>query len=359
MTTPYRVGIIGAGAVADLHAEAIAHIEDATLVAACRRSEAPGRAFAERHGCTWYPAYETMLDEAAPDVVIITTPSGAHLPPTEAAAQRGIHVLCEKPLEITTDRVDRMIAVADAHGIRLGGIFQQRFSDVMRVMREAVSAGRLGDLVATTASVPWWRDDAYYEGTWKGTQALDGGGALINQSIHALDALQWMVAGTMDLGPREHPVAEVYAFTDVRGHDPAHIEGEDTAVVVLRWRNGALGHVLGSTALYPGSQQRLRVAGRDGTIELLEEELVQWQFREPRPEDDTVRQRFGAQRGASGASDPMAIDYEGHARNIKAFLDGIEGTHRFSLDGRAARKAVALVEAIYRSAETGRPVHLD
>lgn len=359
MAASYRIGIIGAGAVADLHAEAIARIENATLVAACRRSEAPGRAFAERHKCTWYPEYEALLDEAAPDVVIVATPSGAHLPPTKAAAQRGIHVLCEKPLEITTERVDRMIDAAAAHDVRLGGIFQQRFSDVMRAARAAVSEGRLGDLAVATACVPWWRDDAYYEGTWKGSKALDGGGALINQSIHAIDALQWMVTGTMDIGPDENPVAEVVAFTDVQGHDPAHIEGEDTAVAVLRWRNGALGHILGTTAMYPGSLRRLRLAGRDGTIELLEEELVQWQFRAARPEDEAVRERFGAQRGASGASDPMAIDYEGHARNIQAFLDGIEDPARFELDGWEARKAVAIVEAIYTSAETGHPVRLD
>ncbi len=359
MAASYRIGIIGAGAVADLHAKAIARIERATLVAACRRTEAPGRAFAERHGCTWYPEYEALLDEAAPDVVIVATPSGAHLPPTEAAAQRGTHVLCEKPLEITTERVDRMIAAAAAHDVRLGGIFQQRFSDVMQTVRGAVAEGRLGDLAVATASVPWWRGDAYYEGTWKGSLTLDGGGALINQSIHAIDALQWLMAAATGLKPDENPVAEVFAFTDVRGHDPAHIEGEDTAVAVLRGRNGALGHVLGTTALYPGSLRRLRLAGRDGTIELLEEELVQWQFRDPRPEDETVREQFGAQHGASGASDPMAIDYEGHARNIQAFLDGIGDPARFELDGRAARNAVAIVEAMYASAETGRPVRLD
>lgn len=359
MAMSYRIGIIGAGAVADLHAQAIADIENATLVAAARRSEEPGRAFAKRHGCTWYADYETLLDDAAPDVVIVATPSGAHLPPTEAAAQRGIHVLCEKPLEITTDRVDRMIAVTAEHGVKLGGIFQQRFSDGMQTVREAVAAGRLGDLAVATACVPWWRDDAYYEGTWKGTQALDGGGALINQSIHAIDALQWIVAGATSIESEKNPVAEVYAFTDVRGHDPAHIEGEDTAVAALKWRNGALGYLLGSTAMYPGSLRRLRLAGRDGTIELLEDELVQWHFREVRPDDEAIRKQFGKHTEASGASDPMAIDYEGHARNIKAFLDGIEGRARFTLDGKEARKAVAIVEAIYESAEAGQSVQLD
>lgn len=359
MAVEYRIGIIGAGAVADLHAQAIVSLENATLVAAARRSEEPGRAFAERHGCTWFADYEALLDETAPDVAIIATPSGAHLPPTEAAAQRGVHVLCEKPLEITTDRVDRMIAVTAEHGVQLGGIFQQRFSDVVRTIRDAVAEGRLGDLAVATACVPWWREDAYYAGTWKGTRALDGGGALINQSIHAVDALQWIVAGAASADPEENPVAEVYAFTDVRGHDPAHIEGEDTAVAVLRWRNGALGHVLGSTAMYPGSLRRLQLAGRDGTIELLEDELVQWRFREARPDDDAIRERFGKHTAASGASDPMAIDYEGHAQNIKAFLDGIDSHTHFALDGPEARKAVAIVEAIYTSAEIGQPVCLD
>lgn len=352
----YRVAIIGAGAVADHHARALADIEHATLVAAARRSEAPGRAFAERHGCTWYDDYETLLDEATPDVVTVATPSGAHRDPSMAAMKRGIHVLCEKPLEITTERIDRMIEAADRNEVQLGGIFQSRYGAPVRAVRQAVADGRFDGLAVASAAVPWWRDDAYYEGTWKGTQRLDGGGALMNQSIHAIDALQWIVAADMDLAPADHPVAEVYAYTGVRGHDPADIEVEDTAVAVLRFRNGVLGHVLGTTAAFPGSERRLRVAGRGGTAELEGDGLVQWRFRAEEPADEQTRQTLGKAPSGSGASDPMAIDYAGHTRNIRAFLDSLAGAGAYDLDGREARKAVATIEAIYASARTGAPV---
>lgn len=358
MSDIYRFGILGAGAVGDLHARAIADLENATLVAAARRTEEAGRAFADEHGCDWYASYETLLDDAQPDVVTVATPSGVHLGPTVAAAERGIHVLCEKPLEITTDRIDRMVAAADAHGIKLGGIFQQRFNEVVQTVHRAASNGRFGDLAVATACVPWWRDDAYYEGTWKGTKALDGGGALMNQSIHAIDALTWIAGAAMDLETTENPVAEVYAYTDVRGHQLADVEVEDTAVSVMRYRDGTLGQILGATSMYPGSLRRLRLAGRQGTVEIAEDQLKRWQFREERPEDEHIRERFEEETVSSGASDPMAIRYDKHTRNIEAFLDWVDAGTDYDLTGREARRAVAIIEAIYESAENEAPVSL-
>ena len=358
MDDSYTFGIIGAGDVADLHARALADLEAATLVAAARRSEAPGRAFAETHDCTWYPDAEALLDEAGPDAVVIATPSGAHLGPTEAAAERGVHVLCEKPLEITTDRIDRMVAAADAHDVKLGGIFQQRFGGVLRAVHDAVADGRFGSLAVASAAVPWWRDDAYYEGTWKGTAALDGGGALMNQSIHAIDALAWLVRTGLGLDAGVNPVAEVYAHTDVRGHAPEHVEVEDTAVATLRYRDGTLGTLLGATSLYPGTRRRLRIAGRQGTAEVHGDELVCWRLREERPQDDTLRARFGDAGDEGGASDPMAIDYEKHRRNIEAFLRWVDHDAPFALDAAEARTAVEIIEAVYASAEDGRPVRI-
>lgn len=355
----YRFGIIGAGSVADLHARALADLNTATLVAAARRSEDPGRAFADTHDCTWYADYDVLLDEEMLDAVIVATPSGAHLEPTVAAAERGVHVLCEKPLEITTERVDRMIAAADAHDVKLGGIFQQRYSGAVQTLHEAVAQGRFGSLAVATATVPWWREDAYYEGTWKGTEDLDGGGALMNQSIHAIDAIAWMVRSTMDLASGQNPVAEVYAQTDVRGHDPAHIEVEDTAVATLRYRDGTLGHILGATSMYPGTRRRLRVAGRDGTAEIHEDEIVCWQLRDEQPEDAEVRATYGGDDGEGGASDPMAIDYAKHTQNIRAFLDWVTRDADFLLPAPEARTAVAIIEAIYESAEVGQPVTMD
>jgi predicted dehydrogenase len=354
----YRFGILGAGAVAGLHARAIRDLDDAVLVAASRRTESKGRAFAEQHDCTWHPDPGTLLDDEAPDVVTIATPSGAHLSPALAALKRGVHVLCEKPLEITTDRVDRMIETARVHNVKLGGIFQRRYGEAAEALYEAAAQGRFGSLAAATASVPWWREDTYYNGTWKGTRELDGGGALMNQSIHAVDAIQWIAGAAMDLEARVNPVAEVYAHTALRGHDPAQVEVEDTAVAVLKFRNGPLGHLLGTTAAYPGSERRLRVAGRDGTAEVLGDRLVQWQFRHEQPQDRPLRDALGNSSGDGGASDPMAIDYALHKRNLRAFLDWMDRDADFGLDGPEARKAVEVIEAIYASAEQGAPISL-
>ena len=152
--------------------------------------------------------YEELLDEARPDFVTIATPSGFHLEPLEACARRGIHVLCEKPLEISVTRVDRMIQVARESGIRLGGIFPQRFNPVLREVHGAASQGRFGDLAVVNAYVPWWRDDAYYApDRWQGTLALDGGGAMMNQSIHGVDAAQWLASAAIPgLPPEANPV---------------------------------------------------------------------------------------------------------------------------------------------------------
>jgi len=358
MDDRYTVGIIGAGAVADLHARALADLEHATLVAAARRTEAPGRAFAEEHDCTWYPDAEALLDEATPDVVTIATPSGAHLEPTVAAAERGVHVLCEKPLEITTGRIDRMREAAAAHDVKLGGIFQQRFGDAMQAVYEAAAAGRFDPLAVATAEVPWWRDDAYYDGTWKGTEALDGGGALMNQSIHAVDALAWIVRTGLGVDPGENPVAEVFAHTDTRGHDPADVEVEDTAVATLRYRDGTLGSLLGTTAAYPGTPRRLRIAGRGGTATVEGDELVCWQFRDERPGDEALRPRPGEAADEGGAADPMAIDVVKHRRNVEAFLRWVDHDADFALDAAEARIAVEIIEAMYASAAEERPVTL-
>jgi len=303
----------------------------------------------------------------APDVLHVCTPSGAHLEPTVAAAERGVDVLCEKPLEITTERIDEMVAAAEAAGIRLGGIFNQRFNPVVRQLHEAASEGRFDELAVANAYVPWWREDDYYDGAWQGTEELDGGGALMNQSIHGIDAIQWLAGaagaageggrGSADANP--NPVEEVFAYTDTRAHDDDIIDVEDTAVAVLRYRDGTLGQILGATSMYPGSLKRLQLAGRGGTAEVLEDELVTWQFREERDDDPAVRERFGETESGGGAADPMSIDYANHRRNIEAFLEARASGEDYLLDASEARKAVEIIEAIYESAERGEPVRIE
>jgi UDP-N-acetyl-2-amino-2-deoxyglucuronate dehydrogenase len=246
--------------------------------------------------------------------------------------------------------------------VPLGAIFPQRFNPVIQTVHAAAAAGRFGPLAVAASYVPWWRDDAYYgPGRWQGTKALDGGGALMNQSIHGVDALQWIAGATMpDLAPNENPVESVVALTAVRAHDPERLEVEDSCVAVLRFKNGAIGQLLAATSLFPGSLRRLLVGGRDGTAEILEEQLVGWRFRQESAADEATRAEFGGTSGTSGgAADPMAINYACHTRNFEEFLAAVRSGQRPPLDGMEGRKAVAIVEACYKSGRTGRAARVE
>jgi UDP-N-acetyl-2-amino-2-deoxyglucuronate dehydrogenase len=356
MSKVRKVAIIGVGAIAGMHARALGDIPSVKLVAGSCRNQEKGQKFAQQFSCQWYADYEKMLDTEKPDMVTICTPSGAHLEPMVAAAKRGIHVLCEKPLEITTDRVDQMIAAAKQYGVLLGGFFQSRYKPVVRSVYDAVSQNRMGSLATVNAYVPWWREDSYYAPSrWQGKLKYDGGGAMMNQSIHGVDAVQWIASATMpNLKPDENPVEQVFAFTAKRSHDPNLIEVEDTAVAVLKFKNGGLGQILAATSMWPGSMLRIQVAGRDGTAEILNDELTTYQFRNATPADDATREKFSAKsKTAGGASDPLAIDYTNHTRNIAAFIDALDKGSQPDIDGVQAKKAVAIIQAIYKSAKEG------
>lgn len=360
MAKRYRVAIIGVGAIGQLHAKAMKDLDRVQLVAGFTMAQEAGKKFAAEHGCGFYDDYVKMIETERPDFVTICTPSGAHLEPALAAIERGVAVLCEKPIEIRLDRVDTMIDAAKKHSVLLGGIFPQRFNPVFIPVHEAAKAGRFGNLATINAYVPWWRDDAYYgPGRWQGTLKFDGGGALMNQSIHSVDLINWIGSAAIGgLAPGQGPVEEVFAYTAKRAHDPQRLEVEDTCVTVLKFRNGALGQMLAATSMYPGQLRRLQVGGRDGFAEVLEEQLITWHFREVRGEDEEVRRRFaGDSKTEGGASDPMKIDYLNHTRNIAAFVDAMDGGELL-IDGAEARKAVALIEAVYTSAASGKPVRV-
>lgn len=349
-----EIGIIGIGNAARLHAMAIEEVPSAEVIAGSCRTKEKGQAFADRFECAWYGTAEDLLEATHPDYVTVCTPSGVHLEPVVLAAEHGVDVLCEKPLEITTSRIDRMIETAERENVRLGGVFQGRFNPVIETVQEAAETGRFGDFTVGNAYVPWWRDDEYYAGTWKGTADLDGGGALMNQSIHGIDAIQWLAATA--IGTADNPVVEVTGYTAQVGHDSSLLEVEDTAVAALRYQNGALGQLLGATSMYPGSLKRLQIAGRDGTAEILGDELTTWDFRQTGREDAAILDRFTETTTSGGAGDPMDVDVSHHARNIEAFIDAIRNDTPYRVNPREARKPVAIIEAIYESAHQGEPV---
>jgi predicted dehydrogenase len=289
-----------------------------------------------------------MLKNDELDVVTICTPSGAHMEPAVACAEADKHVICEKPLDVTLERVDQMVDAHEKAGTMLCGIFPYRFSDVTVAIKQAADRKRFGTLTFGMAHVPWWRDQSYYtEGGWKGTRKYDGGGALMNQSIHAVDSLIWLMGD----------VASVSAFTDKLAHPT--IEVEDTAAAAVRFKNGALGSIVGTTSIYPGHSRSLEICGDGGTAVCVEDDLAHWNFKEEEPGDDHIRKRFSAAAGdKGGASDPSAISFEGHRRNFAAALESLDKGESAPIDGREARKAIEVILAIYKSSQDRRPVDL-
>lgn len=352
------IAIAGIGNVARTHARAIADIDGTELVAGSCRTETRGLQFADEYDCTWYKDTRRMLAAESPDVLCVCTPNGAHLDPTRAAADHGADVLCEKPLETTTERIDEMATIADRADIRLGCIFQQRYGSAARELVEAADEGRFGGLVTCNAYVPWWRDGDYYRGAWQARSELGGGGALMSQAIHAIDLAQHVAhaAGTDDFDG--NPVSEVFAYAGQQVHTENDVGVEDTAVAVLRYRDGTLGQILGATSMYPGMQRRIQVAGRDGTVELCGDEFATWRFRdEHESESDPGTGQAVDDGGRSDdLSDPSVDDATKHRRNIEDFLRSRETDAPFAIDATEARKSVAIIEAIYESAESGEPV---
>jgi predicted dehydrogenase len=358
----HRIVIIGIGAVAEAIAQSIEALPNAQLVAGSCRTREKGEKFAAAHRCKWYPDTDVMLQTETPDVAVVATPSGTHLDSILACAKHNVHVLCEKPLEISSTRIAKAIEAARQGNIILGGIFPQRFNPVVRTIHDAAKQGRFGNLSMISVAVPWWRDDAYYgHGRWQGTLALDGGGALMNQASHSVDLLQWIAAAAMpDLPSDVNPVEEVFAFTAKRGHDSKSIEVEDSALAIVRFKNGALGQILAATSMYPGTHRRLVVSGRDGLAELVEDTIHLFKFRDERPGDDEIRRRFaGATQHAGGSSNPMAFNYENHKHNLAAFLAAVDEGRTPDLSAPEAAKAVAIIQACYESARTGTRVKVD
>jgi len=342
----WNFGIVGAGLIADFHARAIGDIPNAKLTGCCDKIPERAKNLADKFNVQAFDGYEDMLKSEQIDIVTIATPSGFHMEPTVAAAEGGKHVICEKPMDITLERIDAMVEAHEKSGTRLGGIFPYRFNDMMVPLREAINSGRFGVITYAGIYVPWWRTDEYYKDSWHGTWKLDGGGALMNQSIHMVDML-------CDVMP---PIESLQAFTAKLGHP--QIETEDTATAVLRYTTGALGVIYGTTASYPGQFRRFEITGTKGTVINVENSITLWQFADEKPEDEQIRKKFGKIEGGGGVADPAAISYENHTRNFQAFIKALESGEDFWIDGREARKAVEVILAIYKSAKEQKPVKL-
>ena len=341
---PIKFAIIGAGNIGKILAEAIAHVSQAQVSVVCNRTEAPGRALADQHNAAWLADYEAAVVRDDVDVVAVCTPSGNHMEISVAAAEAGKHLLVEKPLEITLSRVDRIIGAVEKAGVILACVFPRRFAVGVETTKAALNTGRLGTVTLADVYVKWHRDQAYYDADWRGTWALDGGGALMNQSIHQIDMLQWLAG----------PVDSVFARTTTLAHQ---METEDTACAVLTFKSGALGVIQGATSTWPGDQAKTEIRGSGGSIVLEDGRITTWKLADAKADEEERMLNLEAAQG-SGASDPTAIGYEMHRRQVVDLVEAIQNNRPPKILGQEARKSVEIIRAIYHSAQTGQPVSL-
>jgi predicted dehydrogenase len=342
--------IVGCGMIARFHARALAEVPDTRVVALVGRSAANAEKMRQELGlaCDVASDLRDVVARKDVDIVIITTPSGAHLEHAVLAANAGKHVVVEKPLEITLERCDRIVDACDRNRVQLCTIFPSRFGDANRALKQAVTAGRFGRLTLGETTCKWWRAQAYYdEGGWKGTRALDGGGALMNQAIHNVDLLLWMMGS----------VTHISGLTATLAHE--RIEVEDTAVTCLRFKNGALGVIQATTSVWPGLPKTIGIHGDRGTVVIEQDDLLRWEFNPETADDAVIRARFAQKTGTSGgSSNPAAISHIGHARQLADFVAAIQSGRPPLVDGREGRRAVEVILGIYQSNATGRVVEL-
>ncbi len=340
MTTSkiWKIGIAGTGMIADFHARAVGSLPNTKLVGFSNIRKAGAEKMARKYNVKSWETISEMVQSDEVEIVMIATPSGAHMEPTVEAARHGKHVLCEKPLDIRLERIDKMIEAHRHSGTYLGGIFNFRYNPTTEIIKKAIVDSRLGVITYASVHVPWWRSDAYYEG-WHGTWDLDGGGALMNQSIHMIDLLQYMMG----------PVRSIGGMTSQQGHP--QIETEDTGVAILQFENKALGVIYGTTASWPGQYRRMEITGTHGTIVVVENSLKIWHFADQNEEDKKIIEKFGAIEGGGGVADPAAMSFEDHAKNLKSFIRSIEEGKEFEISGEEARKSVAIILDIYQSAK--------
>ncbi len=342
-----RFGLIGSGAIAAAHMDSLQHLDETELVAVWSRRHENAKKVAEEQGCEAEASFEELVKRDDIDAVTICTPSGFHLEPALAAINAGKHVIIEKPLEVTVERCNQIIEAAERKGVKLGGIFQSRFTPSNQELYRAVQEGRFGRLVMGDAFVKWYRAQSYYDsGEWRGTWELDGGGALMNQAIHTVDVLLWLMGD----------VESVFAHAECLAHE--RIEVEDTVAAVLRFTNGAMGVIEATTSIQPGYPKRVEVHGDKGGAVIVDDAVVEWHEIDSPERAEKIRAEYAADATSGTFADPMAMSFDKHRMQLQDFARAIMEDRSPAIDGREGARAVKVVRAIYESAQQKRAVYL-
>jgi UDP-N-acetyl-2-amino-2-deoxyglucuronate dehydrogenase len=347
MSKTYGVGLIGCGSISSVHFEALNRVPNVRLVATCDVIEQRARDSATKYGAE---AFTTDMNELLArddiDYVHITTPSSHHHVASIAASQAGKHSFVTKPMDVTLANMDAMIAAAEAAGVVLAAVHQFRTYGSYSALRTAIEQGRLGTLYYGNAFVPWWREQSYYTDHWQGTWEYDGGGALMNQSVHWVDLLLWMMGEVQSVGG--------YAAT--MAHD---METEDIGSAAIQFRSGAQGVLQGTTCTYKGLPTRLSVHGSQGNVIIEADKITHWDVAgEEGPNEAGASSGPGSETSASDPRAGLGDAVGAHALQIEAFLAAIEGRGEPVVPAAEARRAVEFNLAVYQSQRTGCKVTL-
>ena len=332
-------GIIGYGTIGRTHAQVIESLTGAKLTAVAARTPEKARTAAEKYGCAFYTDYREMLKRDDIDIVTICTPAALHLPMALDAAAAGKHCIVEKPIEINAERSERIIEAFDRRGLTLSVIFQHRFDPSSRLLKGAIDGGALGRLHYGTAKTIWFRDEDYYRATiWRGAWDGDGGGALMNQAIHSIDLLQYLMG----------PVEAVCGKCDTLYH--REIETEDIGVALLRFKSGAIGVIEGMTLAYPGRHSEVSVFGQLGSAGIRDDALEHYCFKAGKDA------RFEALL-EQGKEDPSR--HLSFMRQYEDVIDAVKCGRPPLVTGQEGLKSVRLIMGIYESSRKNEWVPID
>ena len=341
-----RTGIIGCGKIAPLHAEALASLPRSRFVAVCDPVVERAQGFAERFGVPRvFADPAAMLASGEVEAVCVCTPHPSHAELVVAAAEAGVHVLCEKPIAVRLSEADRMIAAARRTGVRFGVVFQRRFWPASRRLRAAIDAGKLGRLTLGESTSRLWRSQEYFASDpWRGKWATEGGGVLMNQAVHFVDLLQWFMG----------PAVEVVGRMATLRHG-AYVDVEDTVVATVAFVDGALASILAATTFDPNFGFRVAVHGSSGATASV------WEMPEGRQGVNDVWTIPGEEE-LRAAWEREEADQPGfplfHKLQIAEFLEAVIEGRDPAVTGEEARKSLEIILAIYHSSRTGQPVRL-
>lgn len=338
-----RFGICGCGMISRWHADSILEIEGCEIRGVADRNAGAAAGFAASYGVLAYGDMDEMLADPDIDIVCICTPSGTHAQLAIKCAEAGKHIIVEKPMAVTLAECDEMIAAAEKNSVIMTVISQLRFTHTVQSVRSAVGNGALGRVVCGDIYMKYYRSPQYYANSlWRGTRAMDGGGALMNQGVHGVDVLQHIMG----------PVKSVYGICRTLARD---IETEDTAAAVLEYASGAIGVIEATTSVMPGSCRRVEINGTGGTIVMLEDSVVEWSVEGMTiPADILVRSS-----NMEAARDPSKINLDGHKNQISDMVRAVRCGGRPAIDGYEGKKPIRIITAIYESSASGRRIDID